>query len=83
MAFFQSLLSISFLVVQSALNTLGSDEVAAYTAAYKMDSMMMQILSGFGTAISTFTAQNYGHTPKHIISVGSRTLYLSLFLSLL
>ena len=32
MAFFQSLLSISFLVVQSALNTLGSDEVAAYTA---------------------------------------------------
>ena len=31
MAFFQSLLSISFLVVQSALNTLGSDEVAAYT----------------------------------------------------
>ena len=59
MAFFRSLISIGFLFVQSALNTLGSDEVAAYTAAYKMDTMMMQILSGFGTAVSTFTAQNY------------------------
>lgn len=69
---FQSLLSISFLVVQSALNTLGSDEVAAYTAAYKMDSMMMQILSGFGTAISTFTAQNYGHKAYNRIRKGAK-----------
>lgn len=43
MAFFQSLLAMSFLVVQSALNTLGSQEVAAY----KMDSLMMQILATF------------------------------------
>lgn len=60
MAFFQSLLSVSFLFVQSALNTLGNNEVAAYTAAYKLDTLMLQILAAFGTAISTFTAQNYG-----------------------
>ena len=84
MAFFQSLLSISFLVVQSALNTLGSDEVAAYTAAYKMDSMMMQILSGFGTAISTFTAQNYGHKAYNRIRKGAKeTLKITVLLNLI
>lgn len=84
MAFFQSLLSVSFLVVQSALNTLGNDEVAAYTAAYKMDSMMMQILSGFGTAISTFTAQNYGHRAYNRIRSGAKdTLKITVLLSLI
>lgn len=84
MAFFQSLLSISFLVVQSALNTLGSEEVAAYTAAYKMDSMMMQILSGFGTSISTFTAQNYGNNSYGRIKKGAKdTLKITVSLSLI
>ncbi|MCD8027661.1 MAG: hypothetical protein LUF02_03150 [Erysipelotrichaceae bacterium] len=74
MAFFQSLLAISFLVVQSALNTLGSDEVAAYTAAYKMDSLMMQVLSAFGTAVSTFTAQNYGNKSYDRIKLGANSM---------
>lgn len=84
MAFFQSLLSVSFLVVQSALNTLGSNEVAAYTAAYKMDSMMMSILSGFGTAISTFTALNYGNRSFERIKQGARdTLKITITLSII
>lgn len=84
LAFFQSLLSISFLVVQSALNTLGSEEVAAYSAAYKMDSMMMQILSGFGTAISTFTAQNYGNKAYKRIHTGAKeTLKITISLSII
>ena len=84
MAFFQSLLFVSFLVVQSALNTLGSKEVAAYTAAYKMDSMMMKILSGFGTSISTFAAQNYGNQAFDRIKKGARdTLKITITLSLI
>ena len=84
MAFFQSLLSVSFLVVQSALNTLGSQEVAAYTAAYKMDSMMMSILSGFGTAISTFTALNDGNRSFDRIKQGAKdTLKITISLSLI
>ena len=74
MAFFQSLLAISFLIVQSALNSLGSQEVAAYTAAYKMDSLMMQMLSGFGTAMSTYTAQNYGQHAFERIKEGSKSM---------
>ena len=34
--------------------------MAAYTAASKMDALMYQILGAFGTAVSTFVAQNYG-----------------------
>lgn len=84
MAFFQSLLSVSFLVVQSALNTLGSQEVAAYTDAYKMDSMMMSILSGFGTAISTFTALNDGNRSFDRIKQGAKdTLKITISLSLI
>lgn len=60
MAFFSSLLAVSFLVLQSALNSLGSADVAAYTAGSKMDTLVYQILGAFGTAISTFAAQNYG-----------------------
>lgn len=88
MAFFQSLLAVSFLAVQSALNTLGNQEVAAYTAAYKMDSLMMQTLSGFGTAISTFSAQNLGSESYHRIKKGAKdclkiTVSLSLIVSIL
>jgi len=88
MAFFQSFLSVSFLLVQSALNTLGSNEIAAYTAAYKMDSLMMQILAAFGSAISTFTAQNYGKNQFERIHKGARscikiTITLSIIISLL
>lgn len=60
MAFFGSLLAVSFLILQSALNSLGSADVAAYTAASKMDTLVYQIMAAFGTAISTFAAQNYG-----------------------
>lgn len=88
MAFFQSVLAISFLVVQSALNTLGSHEVAAYTAAYKMDSLMMQTLAGFGTAISTFSAQNYGNNSLARINQGAKgmlkiTISLSIVVTIL
>lgn len=84
MAFFQSLLSISFLVVQSALNSLGALEVAAYTAAYKMDSLMMHVLSAFGTSISTFTAQNYGKKAFERTRIGAKqTLKITLSLSII
>lgn len=60
MAFFASLLAINFLVLQAALNSLGSDDMAAYTAASKMDTLVYQVLGAFGTAMATYAAQNYG-----------------------
>lgn len=82
MAFFQSLLSVSFMIMQSGLNLLGNDEIAAYTAAYKADSLLMQILSGFGTAAATFTAQNIGKgDPARVKKGMRRTLAVTLTVS--
>lgn len=72
MAFFASLLAVSFLILQSALNSLGSADVAAYTAASKMDTLVYQIMAAFGTAISTFAAQNYGKGAMERVRKGVR-----------
>ena len=72
MAFFSSLLAVSFLLLQSALNSLGSSDMAAYTAASKMDTLVYQILGAFGTAISTFAAQNYGKGELNRVREGVR-----------
>lgn len=60
MAFQMSIIAIGSMILQSALNSLGAISVAAYTAAQKIDSIATMPLSSFGTAISTYTAQNYG-----------------------
>lgn len=72
MAFFSSLLAVSFLVLQAALNSLGSGDVAAYTAGSKMDTLVYQVLGAFGTAISTFAAQNYGKGSIQRVRAGVR-----------
>lgn len=72
MAFFSSLLAVSFLLLQSALNSLGGVEMAAYTAASKMDTLVYQILGAFGTAVSTFAAQNYGKGELQRVRTGVR-----------
>lgn len=83
MAFFSSLLAVSFLVLQSALNSLGSNDMAAYTAASKMDTLVYQILGAFGTAISTFAAQNYGKGEMERVREGVRkSLRLTVLISI-
>ncbi len=82
MAFFSSLLAVSFLVLQSALNSLGSADVAAYTAGSKMDTLVYQVLGAFGTAISTFAAQNYGKNNMSRVREGVRKcIWLTIIIS--
>lgn len=88
MAFFSSLLAVSFLVLQAALNSLGSADVAAYTAGSKMDTLVYQVMGAFGTAISTFAAQNYGKGSIERVREGVRkclliTVLISLVLTAL
>ena len=88
MAFFSSLLAVSFLLLQAALNALGSADVAAYTAGSKMDTLVYQVMGAFGTAISTFAAQNYGKGEMRRVREGVKkslliTVAISLGLTLL
>lgn len=60
MGFQSSIIAIGTIVLQFALNGLGSDAVGAYTAAQKVEGLAMAPLASFGLAMATFTAQNYG-----------------------
>lgn len=55
-----SLFAISNLTVQSSVNFLGADYVAAWTALGKIDSVYWMTIASFGISITTFVAQNYG-----------------------
>ena len=58
---FQSVMySISNVIIQAALNTFGTDTVAAWSAYGKLDSLFWMIVSAIGISITTFVGQNYG-----------------------
>ncbi|MGV8966482.1 MAG: MATE family efflux transporter [Cellulomonas sp.] len=60
MGFQASIIAIGALAVQVRLNSLGSEAVAAYTTAVRVDGLAVALLASLGLAVSTFVAQNYG-----------------------
>lgn len=55
-----SVTAISVIIVQMALNGLGSDLVAAYSCASKIETAITQFYPALGLAISTYASQNLG-----------------------
>lgn len=55
-----SLYTISNLIIQAQINLFGTDVVAAWTAISKLDGIFWLTMTAFGTAMTTFTGQNYG-----------------------
>lgn len=70
MGFQSSIIAIGSLMLQYALNSLGSTAVAAFTAANKLESLGTLPLCSFGLAMGTFVAQNYGAGKLHRIRTG-------------
>lgn len=60
MALQYSITAIGAMMVQTALNLLGSTVVAAFTAASKIEQMVTQAFVALGTTMSTYCAQNIG-----------------------
>lgn len=60
MALQYSITAIGTMMVQSALNLLGSVAVAAFTAANKIEQIVTQAYVALGTAMATYCAQNMG-----------------------
>ena len=52
--------SISNVIVQSAINSLGADVMAASSAAFNVEIFVYFIINSFGQACTTFVGQNYG-----------------------
>lgn len=60
MALMNSIVSIGSVVLQSAVNSLGSMVIAGHTASRKISEVFMQPISSFGMAATTFASQNFG-----------------------
>ena len=67
-----SITAIGSVVIQSAVNTLGSDVVAAVTAAIKISVMLTQPLETLGLTMATYGGQNLGANKIGRIFAGLR-----------
>lgn len=56
----QCIVSFSMVAVQGLVNTFGTDTIAGYTAACKIDQFAVQPLLSLNMAMTSFTAQNVG-----------------------
>ena len=52
--------SLSNLLIQSAINAIGPDAMAASAAAFTIEINVFCLTNGFGQAATTFVSQNYG-----------------------
>lgn len=60
MALQYSITAIGTMMVQTSLNLLGSVQVAAFTAACKIEQVVTQAYVAMGTTMATYCAQNMG-----------------------
>lgn len=52
--------SLSNIIIQSAINSLGTDIMAASAIGFNLDILPYFVVNAFGQACTTFTGQNYG-----------------------
>lgn len=86
---FQSVMyGLSNVIVQSGINSLGTNTVAAWAAYSKIDALYWMMLTSFGISVTTFAGQNYGADKTKRVHGGVRwcmllALAASLFVSLI
>ena len=56
----QSFISVGNIVIQGVINTFGSSVMAGYSAAVKMNNLVITSFTTLGNGISNYTAQNIG-----------------------
>jgi putative MATE family efflux protein len=52
--------NLSNIFLQAAVNSLGVNVMAAWSAYQKIDGLFWMIMTAFGTAVTTFAGQNFG-----------------------
>lgn len=69
----QSVQPVGKLMIQSAVNSLGVDVIAAFNASARVDDFALTPEQNIGHAITTFTAQNRGAKKEDRIRLGLRS----------
>lgn len=84
MGFQMSVIAIGAAILQFGINHLGTDAVAAFTAAMRVDQVAVTPLASVGVAMSTYVAQNRGARKWWRIRIGVfRTAWLTMGLAVL
>lgn len=82
MALQSSIIALGGMILQKAVNSFGSDAVAAISIANKIEQIVNIPLSNIGTALATFAAQNMGAKKyNRILESEKKALILDLGLS--
>lgn len=68
----QSTVSIGMMLVQSVVNSFGSEALAGFSAAMRIESICVVPMAGIGNAVSSYTAQNIGAGRKDRVVAGYR-----------
>ena len=67
------IVNIGTIILQSGINGLGADIVAAHTAGRRLLEIMMSLIYTFGFTMTTYTSQNYGAGRLDRVRQGVRT----------
>lgn len=66
----QSFISVGNIVIQGIINSFGSAVMAGYSAAIKLNNLVITSLATLSNGISNFTAQNIGAEKPHRVREG-------------
>lgn len=69
----QSTISIGMMLVQSVVNLFGSEMLAGFSAAMRIESLCLVPLIALGNAMSAYTAQNIGAGSATRVRLGYQT----------
>lgn len=78
--FQQSTVSIGMMLVQSVVNSFGSEMLAGYSAGMRIESICVVPMIAMGNVMSAFTAQNLGAKQQERIIKGYHTGYFIIFI---
>ncbi|MGE4586273.1 MAG: MATE family efflux transporter [Mangrovibacterium sp.] len=82
--FQQSFVAIGMMAIMGVINSFGTNAVAAYTAALRIDSFVKTPAMTFSSALASFVGQNLGASREDRAKRGLRiTIFLSLCYALL
>lgn len=70
----QSTVSIGMMLVQSVVNSFGSEMLAGFSAAMRVESICVVPMAALGNALSSYTAQNIGSGKHYRVKSGYHTV---------
>lgn len=69
----QSFVSVGNIIIQSAINGFGKEAMAGYSAAIKLNNVVITSITTLSNGISSFTAQNMGAKKHERILLGFKS----------